>query len=266
MKKEIEITELFLEVSSDVRYNILRKLKIKSQKQSHIAKELDMTLPESHRQFERLSKTEMVVKDVDGMYSLTPFGDMFLRHLESLEFLLKYKNYFQSHTLGDLPLKFEKRISDLSKCELVGGAFVLNEKMIKIASSGKYLRVISAHVPPDAFRNGLSAAKKTGKQVSIIYAKNTVIPKGFKEEFTGKDVQELITQGKYERRMTDRVQVYLVINDTTSMVLFPDLKGDVDLNFGFISEDPTFHEWCVDYHQHMWEKSGSCDISKFQEC
>ena len=265
MNEEIEITELFLEVSSDVRYNILRKLKIKSQKQSRIAKELDMTLPESHRQFERLSKTEMVVKDVDGLYSLTPFGDIFLRHLESLEFLLKYKNYFQSHTLGNLPLKFEKRISDLNKCELIGGAFVLNEKMIKIASSGKYLRVISAHVPPDAFRNGLSSAKKTGKQVSIIYAKNTVIPKGFKKEFTDKDVQELIAQGKYERRMTDKVQVYLVINDTTSMVLFPDLKGNVDLNFGFVSEDPIFHEWCVDYHQHMWEKSGSCDISKFQE-
>ena len=224
-----------------------------------------MTLPESHRQFERLSKTEMIAKDPDGLYSLTPFGGIFLKHLDSLEFLLKYKNYFQSHTLGNLPLKFEKRISDLNYCELVEGAFVLNEKMIRIAASGKYLRVISAHVPPDAFRQGLNSAKKTGKQVSIIYAKNTIIPKGFKKEFTSNDVQDLITQGKYERRMMDRVQVYIVLNDKTAMVLFPDIKGGVDLNFGFISEDPTFHEWCLDYHQYMWEKSGSCDISKFQE-
>ena len=264
-ENKIEITELFLEVSSEVRYNILKKLEIKSQKQSHIAKELDMTLPESHRQFERLSKIEMIVKDIEGLYSLTPFGRMFLKHLDSLEFLLKYKNYFQSHTLGDLPSKFEKRLSDLNECELVEGAFVLNEKMIKIASSGKYLRVISAHVPPDAFRQGLSSAVKTGKQVSIIYAKNTIIPKGFKEEFTNKVVQDLILQGTYERRMTDIVQVYVVLNDKTAMVLFPDTKGDVDLNFGFVSEDPLFHNWCLDYHQYIWEKSGSCDISKFQE-
>ena len=67
-----------------------------------------MTLPESHRQFERLSKVEMIAKDIEGLYSLTPFGSIFLRHLGSLEFLLRYKDYFKSHTLGNLPLKFQK--------------------------------------------------------------------------------------------------------------------------------------------------------------
>ena len=265
MKNKMEITELFLEVSSEIRYDILKKLDEKSQKQSHLAKKLGMTLPESHRQFERLSKVEMIAKDIEGLYSLTPFGSVFLKHLDSLEFLLEHKDYFKSHTLGNLPSKFQKRMSDLSKCELIEGAFVLNEKMIKIASSGEYLRVISAHVPPDAFRHGLNNAMKTNKQVSIIYAKNTIIPKGFKEEFTSKEVQNLISQGTYERRMTDIVQVYVVLNDKTALVLFPDIKGNVDLNFGFFSEDSIFHEWCLDYHQYLWEKSGSCDISKFQE-
>lgn len=63
----------------------------------------------------------MIVKDTEGLCSLTPFGSIFLRHLDSLEFLLRYKDYFKSHTLGNLPLKFQKRISDLNKCELVGG-------------------------------------------------------------------------------------------------------------------------------------------------
>lgn len=52
MKDKMEITELFLEVSSEIRYDILKKLNEKSQKQSHLAKKLGMTLPESHRQFE----------------------------------------------------------------------------------------------------------------------------------------------------------------------------------------------------------------------
>ena len=185
--------------------------------------------------------------------------------MESSEFLLRYKNYFNTHQIDNLPKKFVKRLSDLNESTLVEGAFVLNDKMIQIAGKGKYLRVISAHVPPDAFRQGVTSAKKTGKQVSIIYAKTTIIPKGFKKEFTSVEVSELISNGTYQRKMTDKVQIYIVLNDKTAMVLFPDMNGNVDLNFAFVSEDPTFHEWCVDYHQFMWENSGSCDISKFQE-
>ena len=265
MKKESPITDLFLELASELRYNILRKLDEKEQKQSHMAKDLGMTLPEAHRQFERLAKTNLISKTLDGLYSITPFGDILLEHLGSLEFLTKHKDYFVSHTLGDLPSKFAKRLSDLNGCDIIEGAFVLNEKMIQIAKDGKYLKVISAHVPPDAFRKGLNSAKKTGKQVSIIYAKNTIIPKGFKDEFTGKPVQELISNGTYERKMVDRVQVYVVLNDKTALVLFPDTKGNVDLNMGFVSTEPIFHEWCLDYHQYLWDKARRCDVSKFRE-
>ena len=265
MNKGSSITDLFLEVASELRYTILKKLDEKGQKQSQVAKDLDMTLPESHRQFERLAKTHLISKTPDGLYSVTPFGHILLEHLGSLEFLIKHKNYFESHTLGDLPSKFAKRLSDLSACEVIEGAFVLNEKMIQIAKDGKYLKVISAHVPPDAFRKGLNSAKKTGKQVSIIYAKSTIIPKGFKDEFTGKTVQELISNGTYERKMIDKVQVYVVLNDKTALVLFPDTKGNVDLNIGFLSNEPVFHEWCLDYHQYLWERAGRCDISKFHE-
>ena len=265
MKKESDIADLFMEIASELRYNILKKLDEKDQKQSHIAKDLGMTLPESHRQFERLAKIRLISKTSDGLYSITSFGHILLEHLGSLEFLTKHKNYFVSHTLGDLPSKFAKRLSDLNACDVVEGAFVLNEKMIQIAKDGKYLKVISAHVPPDAFRKGLNSAKKTGKQVSIIYAKNTIIPKGFKDEFTGKTVKELISNGTYERKMVDRVQVYVVLNDKTALVLFPDIKGNVDLNIGFVSNESAFHGWCLDYHQYLWERAGRCDVSKFRE-
>ena len=65
--------------------------------------------------------------------------------------------------------------------------------------------------------------------------------------------------------MTAKAQIYVVLNDKTAMVLFPDRKGNVDLNFSFVSEDPVFHEWCLDYHTYMWEKAGHFDISKFHE-
>ena len=162
MKSDVKVTDLFLEVASEIRYNILKKLNEKNQKQSQVAKEIGMTLPESHRQFERLTKSELIIKTSEGMYSITSFGKIFLEHMESSEFLLKYKNYFNTHQIGNLPKKFVKRLSDLNESTLVEGAFVLNDKMIQIAGKGKYLRVISAHVPPDAFRQGVTSARKTG--------------------------------------------------------------------------------------------------------
>ena len=164
-----------------------------------------------------------------------------------------------------MPPKFVKRISDLENCDIVEGAFVINERMKQIASTGKYLKVISAHVPPDAFRHGLASAEKTKKQVSIIYAKNTLIPKGFKKEFTNSRVQVLISAGTYERKMVDSVQIYVVLDEKTAMVLFPDLKGEVDLSCSFVSEDTKFHEWCYDYHQYLWERAGSFNVSCLRE-
>lgn len=260
-----DLTDLLLELASPIRYSILTKLDQKDWKQSKLAEEIDMTLPESHRQFERLSNTGLVNKNSDGFYYITPFGKIILQQMQSISFLGKFKGYFSIHSVDGLPEKFVKRISDLSECEIVEGAFVISEKMKEIASETKYLKVVSAHVPPDAFRHGLSSAEKIKKQVSIIYAKNTLIPKGFKKEFTDTRVQTLIAAGTYERKMIDVVKIYVVLNEKTAMVLFPDLKGNVDLSSGFVSEDAKFHEWCYDYHQYLWERAGTFNSSYLRE-
>ena len=68
MKSDVKVTDLFLEVASEIRYNILKKLNEKNQKQSQVAKEIGMTLSESHRQFERLTKSGLIIKTSEGMY------------------------------------------------------------------------------------------------------------------------------------------------------------------------------------------------------
>ena len=50
-RKEISNSEIFRELASELRYSILTKLAERMYKQNEIAKELDMTLQESHRQF-----------------------------------------------------------------------------------------------------------------------------------------------------------------------------------------------------------------------
>jgi len=125
--------------------------------------------------------------------------------------------------------------------------------------------VVSAHVPPDAFYNGLEKAS-SGKEVSIIYGENTIIPKGFKEELRNPKVQKLMEKGIYKRKMIAKVQVFVVLNDKESLIVFPNLKGDVDLSYGFFSDDLQFHDWCVDYHNYLWENALFCELSKIREC
>jgi len=260
-----DLTDLLLELASPVRFSLLTKLDQKDWKQSKIAKELDMTLPESHRQFERLSAAGLTNKNSEGLYYLTPFGKIIIQQVKSIIFLGKFKEYFSTHSVDGLPEKFIKRISDLDESQIIEGAFVISEKMKEIASGLKYLKVVSAHVPPDAFRHGLVAAEKSKKQVQIIYAKNTLIPKGFKKEFTDTRVQNLISAGTYQRKMMDTVKIYVVFDEETAMVLFPDLKGNVDLSCGFLSQDNRFHDWCEDYHQYLWDRAGSFNEQLLRE-
>jgi predicted transcriptional regulator len=260
-----DLTDLLLELSSPIRFSLLTKLDQKDWKQSKIAKELDMTLPESHRQFERLLSAGLTNKNSEGLYYLTPFGKIIMQQIKSIVFLGRFKEYFSTHSVEGLPEKFIKRISDLNECQIIEGAFVISEKMKEIASGLKYLKVVSAHVPPDAFRHGLVSAVKSKKQVQIIYAKNTLIPKGFKKEFTDTQVQSLISAGTYQRKMIDAVKIYVVLDEKTAMVLFPDLKGNVDLSCGFLSQDARFHEWCQDYHQYLWDKGGSFNAELLRE-
>ena len=257
-------SDLFLELASETRHSILRLLEEENLKQSEVAKKLGISLPESHRQLERLVEHGFVRKESDGKFILTSFGQIVLQQTEPLSFVGKFREFFQEHTLGDIPKKFVTRLAELENFTLLEGAFVLNEKMKKIAGEGEYLRVISAHVPPDAFHKGLTKANK-GKEVSIIYGENTIIPKGFKDELRKPEVQELMEKGIYRRKMVAKVHVFVVLNDKEALLVFPNLKGDVDLGYGFFGTDSKFHEWCVDYHNHLWENADFCDFSKMQE-
>ena len=43
------------------------------------------------------------------------------------------------------------------------------------------------------------------------------------------------------------------------------MKETADLNTMFYSEDPLFHEWCLDYFRYKWYGSDIFDESKVKE-
>ena len=66
--------EHFLELASPQRLQILFKLLEKSFAITEMAKELDSTKQEVHRNFRRLEYSRLIEKNIDGKYSITTFG------------------------------------------------------------------------------------------------------------------------------------------------------------------------------------------------
>ena len=259
------LSEIFMEFAGESRYAILTKLEEQKWGSAPLAKELGLTIQETHRNTARLSDTGLIKKDSDGFFALTSFGRIMVSQLGSFDFLNKYKEYFEEHFPSDLPSKFLQRIGNLSNCELIHGNFVIVEKWLSLAEEAKeYLRIITSQIPPEFFKLKVSKAKK-GIQIFLIHGENTIAPKGFKKELTSSGLRRLISEGTYKRKMVEKIQTMMVMNEKTGILFFPDLKGEPDMYSAFISDDPEFHEWCVDYFDHIWNKAGTYDVSKIRE-
>jgi predicted transcriptional regulator len=65
--------------------------------------------------------------------------------------------------------------------------------------------------------------------------------------------------------MVENVQVAVILNEKQAAVLFPNQKGETDMNMMFVSSDSVFHEWCLDYFRYRWYGSDIFDESKLKE-
>jgi predicted transcriptional regulator len=113
------LSEIFMELAGESRYSILRMLDEGKTKSSQLAKKLDLTIQETHRNTVRLVNANLIKKESDGFLVLTSFGRILVSQLGSIEFLNKYKDYFEEHLPSDLPPKFLQRLGNLKNCELI---------------------------------------------------------------------------------------------------------------------------------------------------
>lgn len=255
--------DIFIELANSSRYSMLFKLNENQYKQSQLARELDISIQDSHRQLKRLTSSGFVQKNGKGFLSLTPFGKIIVTQLTSFEFLQKFKSYFMSHDTSRIPSKFLERIGDLFSCELLEGTFKIAEKWEEMCfGTKKHMNVISNGCPAKANEWDIASGKR-GASIKIINGKNTVMTKSdFQAINDSKPLQELSKNGLYQRRMVDRVSIFLVFNENEATVQFEDLTGIIDTNFAFYSNNKKFLEWCLDFFEDRWKNSMVFNFSK----
>jgi len=255
----------FLELASPQRLQILFKLSEKPFAITQMAKELDSTKQEVHRNFRRLEDIRLIEKDVDGRYSITTFGKTMCTQVPSLVFLSQNMEYFEDHEFGDVPTKFIMRTGQLAGGEHIKGVVKVLEQWKTIyKNANEYVYEMLYEVPLDLIEPLVKRIKE-GIQFNYIFSKSAVIPKGRKELLGKLGFDKLIEKGLVERKMMDSVLTVVVLNEKEACVLFPNRKGEADISEMFYGNDLMFHEWCLDYFRYCWYGSDIFQEIKLKE-
>jgi len=260
------VASSFLEISSEQRLNILINLKEKETTITGMAKILDATVPEVHRNFTRLVKVGLIEKNNDGTHRLTEYGKVVCFQLPTIAFMSKNKKYFQGHNFGDLPPKFMQRIGTLSNSKIINGYVKVSEKWNDIYKNAeKFIHNVLVEVSYDPELMKILQEKMKKKiPISSVFSDNAIITKGRKKSITEKDLKEFVEDNVLRRRMKKDVTVSVILNEKEAGICFP-TPEEADLGKMFYSSDPQFHEFCMDYFEYCWQKSGRFQEDKLRE-
>jgi predicted transcriptional regulator len=259
-----QIAGNFLEIASEQRLNILKNLAEKNLNISKLAKLLDATSPEVHRNVGRLAKNGLIIKIPDGTYELTTFGKITIQLIPAISFVSDNKNFFNKHSLDNVEKKFIQRIGSLENKKQIKGYVKVLEKWKKIhENSEKFIYNILSEVPySDDIIKVISDKLENNVSIKSIFLKDVIIPEDRKKVFEKKQFQKFVTKGVLERKMAKGDILGLLLTDKEAAIFFHNVEGEVDLGEMFSSTDKEFREWCLDYFEYSWNNAISFQESK----
>lgn len=258
------VGSLFFELAGDLRLSMLARLNEKDYRLSQLASELEATMQEAHRNMMRLIDSGLVSKGKEGELVLTSYGRTIVSLVPSYDFLYRNREFFLDHSLGDLPVKFVQRMGAFSGCEIVHGVMAILQRWKTLyGESEQFIKEIMAQVPLDLIET-ISDRIDSGVKFSYIFSSNAVVPKGRTQLLQKVGWRNFISKGMVERRMVADVKVMAIFNEKQGCVMFPNQKGEPDLNVMFYGETQEFLDWCSDFFDYHWRTAGTFDEGKLK--
>ncbi len=232
------LTDLLFELSSEERMAILRSLSEEPLKLSHVATKLDITVTETSRHLQRLGDTGLLQKDADGLYRVTPYGDLVLSLMPGIDFASQNRDYFADHLTSVLPQKLRNRLGELSKGKpLTDTITIFTNYWLILGYAEEYTYSIKTNPIP------------LHETVKIVSADNRSILQEDMSIVEGYHLVEGI-----ERRFMPRVPIFLVGSEKEALICLPHLNGNIDYR-AFTGRDPEFTGWCRDLFLHLWDEA-----------
>jgi predicted transcriptional regulator len=258
------VGSLFFELAGDLRLSMLARLNERDYRLSQLASELEATMQEAHRNMMRLIDSGLVSKGKEGELVLTSYGRTIVSLVPSYDILYRIREFFLDHSLGDLPVKFVQRMGAFSGCEIVHGVMAILQRWKTLyGESEQFIKEIMAQVPLDLIET-ISDRIDSGVKFSYIFSSNAVVPKGRTQLLQKVGWRNFISKGMVERRMVADVKVMAIFNEKQGCVMFPNQKGEPDLNVMFYGETQEFLDWCSDFFDYHWCTAGTFDEGKLK--
>lgn len=259
------VADDFLELASGQRLEILFQLQKQNLRIFQMAHNLDSTKQEVHRNFSRLAHSGLISKNLDGEYFLTTYGRTVCAQVPLLMFFTNNKRYFEDHCFGDLPDKFIMRIGQLNGIHYEKGIVRVNELCKSIYNNAEeYVYEILAELSLERI-SALAARTKGDVKLRYIASESAIVPRGRKQLLEKVGWKKLMDKGYIQRKMKERVQTTILLNEKEACIMFPKINEETDLTMAFCSDKESFHEWCSDYFRYCWDNAKEWQESKLKE-
>jgi predicted transcriptional regulator len=248
--------DLLFEVSNEYRHRILLLLQKRAMRITDFTKEMDLNNPEIRRHISRLRDVGLIQRNVEGHYSLTPYGETSLLLLREVDFLSSNNEYFMTHTLSTIPTELVKQIGGLSKSDDLNDAmdfFRYTENLIR--DSKKFVWLLVDQFPMYSLTTIIEAIER-GVQFRLIEQRERILNPDI-ESMTSNETQALSRARQtplVDQRMVDEVNAYLFLSDNRSIITFPTTDGQHDYK-GFTATDESSLRWCRKLFLHYWDKA-----------
>lgn len=248
-----KLCDLLFELSNESRFGILRALSLKPLKLTEVSKTLDATPQETSRNLHRLAEQSLLERRPDGCYTLTPYGRYCLGQLDGLDFLTRNAEYFLSHTLMDIPVKFRHRIGALRKARLVSDVMkMFNDTKKMIGDAEERVWIMSDQVLMSTLP-ALHEAVERGVEFRLIMPIDFDPPSDFEEHIE----RSAWTRRSFDRKSLKSFRCLIVLTEKEAQVTFKTKEGRIDY-LGFSVEDMEGLNWCSDFFTWCWDEAEAC--------
>ena len=251
-----EFYDLLFEISNESRHRILILLQERAMRVTELVKEMNLNNPEIRRHISRLRDVGLILRDVDGLYHLTPYGETSLLLFQEFEFLSSNSEYFRAHSLSRIPTSLVKQIGRLDGGISLANAmdfFRHTENLFK--ESNEYVWLLVDQFPMNSISTIVETINR-GVRFRIIEPRERILNPDL-DAMTSEETQALDRTRRtplVEQRMVDEVSMLLFLSDTCCVLAFPTSDGQYDFK-GFTSTHSPALSWCRELFQYYWDES-----------
>jgi len=241
------VEQLFFELASENRLDILRELRTEPRKIQEIGRRLKLTDTEAFRQVHRLDEASLIQKQPEGTYAITQYGKLVLQLSRPLEFVFRNKQCFLTLDVWCLPPEFIDRLGELFEAKLnmnMGDMLNISDQGVSEAEDHVWAM---GDKPLGAVTTELEERISKGVKLRVLF------PENLRPLY--KDVREV--PDIVEKRMLPSVPVNMLCTEKAAGVSLLSIDGRPD-NALFFGRDEAFRKWADDLFLYYWDKGKRC--------